>query len=319
MDYQLTIHTAGETTVRHITAEPDKLAQAVHRHVRGLLGGNGLAIRLDGMEGTAHRGTAHVADLALAEAALEEERTAQPTAGPDEIRYGYTLRDIDRMARAACAADRTLSSDITTRYDTAWSAIAETLCAAPEPPTRHDLTRAGWQAIYHDVKAVRRLYGVDSTDRSGEVASAPRFVAYWTRGATHAADEGVTERIAVHEILATLPEHLREAVVALAALDDYQKAADSLGIKYTAMTVRMSNARRRFRAHWYAPETAPAIKGTDRRIGSRAQGVPTHCPQGHEYTPENTIRRPGRPRSRICRTCDVARDAARRARKTATA
>lgn len=29
----------------------------------------------------------------------------------------------------------------------------------------------------------------------------------------------------------------------------------------------------------------------------------THCPRGHEYTPENTYRRPGAPNKRICKTC----------------
>lgn len=29
----------------------------------------------------------------------------------------------------------------------------------------------------------------------------------------------------------------------------------------------------------------------------------THCPNGHEYTPENTYRNPQRPKSPICRIC----------------
>lgn len=33
-----------------------------------------------------------------------------------------------------------------------------------------------------------------------------------------------------------------------------------------------------------------------------AQAAKTHCPQGHEYTPENTYTKPGR-NSRMCRTC----------------
>ena len=31
----------------------------------------------------------------------------------------------------------------------------------------------------------------------------------------------------------------------------------------------------------------------------------THCPQGHEYTPENTYRVPSRPNGRICRACQA--------------
>lgn len=30
----------------------------------------------------------------------------------------------------------------------------------------------------------------------------------------------------------------------------------------------------------------------------------THCPHGHEYTPDNTVVRPSRPRRRLCRSCE---------------
>lgn len=315
-DYRLTITTPGQRPeVRTVTAEPGDLAQAVHRHVRGLLGG-AITIRLDGPAGTAHRGAAHVADLILTEAAIETGRTARPTAGPDEIRHGYTLRDIDRIARAACTADRTLASDVTVRYDTAWSAIAEALCAADEPPLREDLVRVGWQAIYKDIKAVRRLYGVDSSGRSGEVASAPRFVAYWTRIPR---DDGnsIIEKIAVWQILATLWDVELAAVQALATHDDYQAAADSLGITYIALVRNLNAARRRFKRRWYAPDGAPSIRSTDRRVGSRLTALSDQCRAGHEWTPENTRwdrgRAAGSAKVRRCRACERDRSRTRRA------
>ena len=42
----------------------------------------------------------------------------------------------------------------------------------------------------------------------------------------------------------------------------------------------------------------------NRRIHERGRGAGarTHCPQGHEYTPENTYTTPSRP-NRMCRTC----------------
>lgn len=46
------------------------------------------------------------------------------------------------------------------------------------------------------------------------------------------------------------------------------------------------------------------------------RSVTTHCKYGHEYTDENTIRRPGRS-GRLCRTCDHADQARHRARKRA--
>lgn len=45
----------------------------------------------------------------------------------------------------------------------------------------------------------------------------------------------------------------------------------------------------------------------DQRIGDR-QRAKTHCPAGHEYTPENTMHRADRP-GRICRACGRARSA----------
>jgi hypothetical protein len=97
-DYQLTIHALGQQpAVRTVTAGPDDLARAVHRHVRGLLGG-AVDVRLDGLTGTAHRGTAHVADLNLTPTPKSAATDAATEGG---IRWGYTLADLQRFARAA--------------------------------------------------------------------------------------------------------------------------------------------------------------------------------------------------------------------------
>ena len=38
---------------------------------------------------------------------------------------------------------------------------------------------------------------------------------------------------------------------------------------------------------------------------ANAQSAKTHCPKGHEYTPENTYRHPARKQSRQCKACRV--------------
>ncbi|MFI1161427.1 hypothetical protein [Streptomyces sioyaensis] len=316
MDYQLTLTPTGQPPAyRTVTGDtPADLAAAIHRHARGILGGQ-VDVHLDqeALTGTVRRAGADAGKFTLAPDEQDQPAPIDSTA-PDHVAHGYTMRDLDRAARAACTADRSLSSNISLRYDLAWSAIGEHLVTADQPPTWNELVRVGWQAIYQDVKAVRRLYGVDSTGRSGEVASAPRFVAYWTHTPADAAGDGIVERIAVHQVLATLPEHQRQAVVALATQDDYQKAADSLGIKYGALTARIRLGRRAFRTLWFSPETAPPAKGTDRRVASHA-GVSDHCPAGHEFTPKNTriTRRDKSGRKcRRCRACERARSAARR-------
>lgn len=57
------------------------------------------------------------------------------------------------------------------------------------------------------------------------------------------------------------------------------------------------------------PEHLEAV--TQQENTRRAKALITHCPQGHEYTPENTY---GAPAKRGCKTCSFARTAARRAR-----
>lgn len=238
------------------------------------------------------------------------------------VAHGYTMRDLDKLAASACTYDRSMASDATTRYDIAWSAIAEALCLADEPPQWHDLFTVGWRAIYAEVREMRHLFGQRDKDGTNEVASSPRFRQYWTLPPAYPED-GLIERLAVPQVLARLTDAERAAVIALAVHDDYQAAADTLGIKYAAMTARIGSARRRFRAHWYAPEAAPPVKGTDRRVGSRTQTLRTHCPNGHELTGDNVYRRPnpkpGRRGERRCRACEKDRGKARWARKKETA
>ena len=302
-----------------VTGEtPAELAAAVHRHARPRLGSRTVDVQFDAetLTGSVWR-TGTLAGTFTLEPVTEPEPAAVGDPGAvDHVAHGYTMRDLGRAARAACAADRTLSSDVVTRYDVAWSAIAEHLCAAQVRPSWDELVRAGWQAIYREVREVGRLYGVDRQERSGQVGSAPRFAAYWTGGRmrTESAAEALVERMAVWQVLGTLGQAQREAVVALAVEDDYQAAADMLGIRYGTLTARLRTGRARFRVRWFAPETAPPSRGTDRRVGSRTQS--DHCPSGHEYTPENTVRRPSS-RGRLCRECERLRGLARSARRRA--
>lgn len=43
------------------------------------------------------------------------------------------------------------------------------------------------------------------------------------------------------------------------------------------------------------------------RNGKHGNTKKTHCPDGHEYTPENTIVPPSRPSARYCRKCNQRR------------
>jgi hypothetical protein len=228
------------------------------------------------------------------------------------VAHGYTLADLDCMARQACTYDRSHASDADTRYQVAWSAIAEALIAAPHWPRRESLVQIGWQAIYREVREMQHTFGCRGDTANRGVASTPRFVQYWY-SPVYAFEEDLIDRLALPVILATLTDSEREAVVALAVHDDYRVAAAALGLTPSAFTVRLSAARRRFRRRWFAPDSAPPIAGTDRRVGIHGRVPDTHCGRGHEWTPENTRWRRDRSGSRTCRACERVRTAARTA------
>jgi DNA-directed RNA polymerase specialized sigma24 family protein len=229
---------------------------------------------------------------------------------PDlEVKYGYTLRDLQQMTAAALLADRSMAMDYTERRDIAWSAIAEALCEAPHWPKRSELIQAGWQAIYRAVREEYRQHGYADRAWGAGHASAPRFVKFWYSGPTPSHEDRIVEKLATHQIVDTLTPACRDAIVALAVHDNYRLAAESLGINDKAFRARLITARRRLLAHWFEGETPRKTRGTDRRVGVHGRELSTTCSKGHERTPENTFVRyrilhGKRHRSRVCRACD---------------
>lgn len=235
-----------------------------------------------------------------------------------EVKHGYTLRDLDQMTRAAVIADRSMAADIDTRKDTAWSAIAEHLCAAEDPPARQELIRVGWQAIYREVRTAYRQRGrPDNAWEDYEPVVTPRFALYWAdSGIAPSHEHRIVEGLAARQILEILTPIYRDAIVALALFDDYRLAAEALGIKQKAFEQRISVARRRLLARWFEGETPRQVRSTDRRIGAYDKPLATHCSNGHEWTPENThirhrLLRGKRHASRTCRACEQERGARR--------
>lgn len=228
-----------------------------------------------------------------------------------EVRHGYTLADLHRMARIACGVNR--RGDIRTRLDLAFSAIALALCEAETPPSHTALVNAGVWALRRETQEVVQLRGYSRED--GE-ASAPKFVVYWTPREDRRAEDDLIEKLALRQIFNTLTEAQRAAVVALAALGDYRAAAGSLKIRRGTFLMRLMVARRRFRAHWYAPETPPPHP-RDIRIGSRTERA--HCANGHELSDDNVYRaRTRRSRAdRKCKTCETERSRLRWAKEKA--
>lgn len=242
-----------------------------------------------------------------------------------EVKYGYTLRDLDQMTHAAMKADRSMAMDYADRRDIAWSAIAEELCAAPHWPKRSTLIQAGWQAIYKAVREEYRQHGYADREWHSGYATAPRFMKYWFPTVTHSPEERIVERIAARQVLDALTPTYRDAVVALAVHDDYRLAAQAMDLKDKAFQFRISTARRQMLARWFEGETPRKVRKTDRRAGVHGQELATHCSAGHEWTPENTrlrhrILRGKRHTARTCRACEHDRSVERtRARRETAA
>lgn len=238
-----------------------------------------------------------------------------------ELRHGYTLADIDAITRLAVRHDPSLAMDARTRYDIAYSDICLTLYEAEYPPHRGTLIRAGWQAIYREVRAAHRDRG--RTGRLVSIADHPdsgmsrHWVKYWRSDGDSSVDEQVVDRIAVRQVLPSLTGAARVAVVALAATGSYQTAAAALGLSDGTFLQRMMRARRQWTAVWYGDETQHQRAACDRRA---RRDLADECGNGHPWRPETTgtTRRMRRGRlyeTRYCMVC--SRESAARGRRAA--
>lgn len=318
----LTLH--GETLTRTIPdspATPADLAQAVHHHARGHLAGHRVDIHLnDDTSGTV---TSHGATVGCFTITPDDEPAADP--GPDrddQIRWGYTLTDLQRLARTAVLQSRFLNpgGGWHDRYDEALSAIYMQLCSSDDRPHHGDLLHAADRAITDLIRSRRRDRGYREGNDQYGIKWHPQFFRYWHHDPGAGLDERIAERVAVHQILAVLPEHERAAVEALAACGYYDTAAEALGITVACLKKRLKMARRTFLRLWYYPEAPARRWQQDRR---RATNPPKAvCGNGHPYTPETTgFRSAGRRRGeRYCKACSRAsrvRSTARRAGEAA--
>lgn len=245
----------------HTTAD---LAQAVHRHARGILGSRRVDIHLDPdtLTGTVHQAGSPIGSFTLT--ATETPAAAGPASG---VLHGYTLHDIQHLTRLALHLDRWYKAgDMEERHDAVWFAIVEALLAADTPPSRSDLLRAGTEASDALVRDEMRTHG-RCTLNIGQ--SMPRFHAYWNPTNTPSPEPRIVDREALAQIWPQLQPRQRQALEALAATGDYDKAAAALGVSKGTFTVLISAGRRRFYSWWHEHETPSRQWRTDRRVHSR--------------------------------------------------
>lgn len=187
-----------------------------------------------------------------------------------EIRYGYTLRQLDVLVRIGITRRAMyFGVDSGERYAAGWHAAAELLYSADEQPTTRELIQAAGDAADYETRRTgeHRGHGRARGDGSRSDGAAVRFWAYWDRDArvTHSPENGVVERMALTQIWPKLTPAQQQALQALAALGDYQAAADMLGLRYHTFCKRIWSARSAFLRLWLEGET-PGPRWRDRKV-----------------------------------------------------
>jgi hypothetical protein len=191
------------------------------------------------------------------------------------VRHGYTVADVSRMAWAAIrSAAQRGAHDLDEKRSIAIAAIIEELHAHECDPGGNVLMHAGERAMENATQRNWANWGYNSKTKQFQAGFQP----YWRPGAGTPLDEAVAERIAVHQILATLTDRQQEVVRTLVAVGDRRAAAAQLGIDPTTVSAILGNARRAFSVLWHEHETPRPI---DYRAG-----------RSNPYSPEAAAARP---------------------------
>ena len=111
-------------------------------------------------------------------------------------------------------------------------------------------------------RGIPRARGDNYTGRT----DVPHFHAYWNTVARHTAspEEPIVERVALAQIRPRLAPRFQDALLALAAHENYQAAASSLGLRQNTFYKRVQQARNAVLALWWEGET-PRRGWRDRR------------------------------------------------------
>lgn len=228
----------------------------------------------------------------------------------EELRHGYTLDDLDRLARVAVQVHWTMASDIQDRYAEAYGAVVEHLYSVPDPPTERDLIAAGQAAIKSWVRGTHRTHGMPlDGGHGGFTVGVMQF--WWDQIRPTPSPEG---RIIDAETLRTIWPRLddagRAALLAIAAHDgNYTKAAQALGVTVKTLTKRADLAVRQYLRWWHEGETPTEVWRRPRFRVDRSV-VPCGTPSAY-----HRHRRRGEPTCLACREALRQADIQRKARR----
>ena len=174
--------------------------------------------------------------------------------------------------------------------------IVASLMVDPEASWQ-DAAAAAADAVAEEASHIQRHYQLASS----VAHTGARFATYWADWLI--SDLGNPERgfdrRAVRQIYDALSEQDRN-ILTLAGVLTNNEIADQLGLTASAVSLRLSKARRSALALWYDWETPPAKF-------PRARVAPPHrevCDLGHPLTPR---RSPGQRMQWRCRPCEASR------------
>lgn len=210
---------------------------------------------------------------------LEQNDDVTANLGEDTLlSHGYTVADLERLARKAAFASRWRFLPLVERMDIARFAITEHLLTTPEPPDFWRLVTLGEKAIWAHVEQEGRYRGVYIASSHVEPGTRmPRFHRYWTSMAqpTRSPEDRIIDTTALKQIWPRLTRPHQAVLLALATHDDYDQAAASLGKAYRGFVSTVSTARQQFLRLWHEHETPSGVWGRDRR-NRNPHGEPRH-------------------------------------------
>ncbi len=196
--------------------------------------------------------------------------TTDPAPTATNLWHGYSLADIDHLGRLTISIDRwPMHGTLQERLDAVRFAITEHLLTATSPPTRRELVDIGLRAANDYVRTEMRHHGYDRDHSHLGRGAGTNFQRYWQANPRTTAEDRITENLALAQIWPRLVPVQQQALWALAITDDYQAAADMLGINVSALYERLKKARRRFTMLWHEHET-PRRRGQDMRVLARS-------------------------------------------------
>lgn len=193
------------------------------------------------------------------------------------LRHGYTMTDLDILARISVATAFARAMDYVDRYDAAWHGIAEHLVLADTAPTRADLKHAGTKAINDAAQDHFHTWGMARGKTVGTGGSMAAFQRYWdlSRRSTSSPEDMVVDQAALRQIWPELSSLHQRVLLAMATHGDYGLAAEACGKSRATFASHLKNARRAFFELWHEHETPSRLWGRTDRVSGRRTAAQT--------------------------------------------